>query len=69
MAFAVSLPAHAGKVTPPADVPFNLQADAGTHPFLVGHARGTQNYVCAPSAKGVAYVLFTPAATLYNDDL
>ena len=68
VAFAVSLPAHAGKVTPP-DVPFNLQVDAGNHPFLVGHARGTQNYVCAPSANGVAYVLFTPQATLYNDDL
>ena len=71
VAFAVSLPAHAEKVTPP-DVPFNLQPDAGNHPFLVGHAIGTQNYVCAPSATsntGVAYVLFTPEATLYNDDL
>ena len=28
VAFAVSLPAHAGKVTPP-DVPFNLQVEAG----------------------------------------
>jgi Protein of unknown function (DUF3455) len=34
----------------------------------VGHAEGTQNYVCAPSANGVAYVLFTPEATLFNDD-
>lgn len=67
VAFAVSLPAHAGKVTPP-PVPDNLKVDAGTHPFLVGHADGTQNYVCAPSANGVAYVLFTPEATLYNDD-
>jgi hypothetical protein len=67
VAFAVSLPAHAGKVTPP-PVPDNLKVDAGTHPFLVGHALGTQNYVCAPSANGVAYVLFTPEATLYNDD-
>ena len=70
VAFAVSLPAHAGKVTPP-DVPDNLKVEDGTHPFLVGHALGTQNYVCAPSAAsntGVAYVLFTPEATLYNDD-
>lgn len=69
-ACAVSLPAHAGKVTPP-DVPFNLQPDAGSHPFLVGHAFGTQNYVCAPSTSsstGVGYVLFTPEATLVNDD-
>jgi hypothetical protein len=68
VAFAVSLPAHAaGKVSPP-PVPDNLKVDDGNHPFLVGHAIGTQNYVCAPSANGVAYVLFTPAATLYNDD-
>jgi len=71
MAFAVSSPAHAaGKVFPPTDVPDNLKADEGSHPFLVGHAFGTQNYVCAPSANGlVAYVLFTPEATLVNDDL
>jgi Protein of unknown function (DUF3455) len=68
MAFAVSLPAHAGRVSPPSDVPDNLKADAGSHAFLVGHAFGTQNYVCAPSANGVAYVLFTPEATLVNDD-
>jgi len=71
MAFAVSQPSHAaGKVFPPTDVPDNIKPDAGSHPFLVGHAFGTQNYVCAPSANGgVAYVLFTPEATLVNDDL
>jgi len=69
MAFAVSSPAHAaGRVFPPTDVPDNLKPDAGSHPFLVGHAFGTQNYVCAPSSNGVAYVLFTPEATLVNDD-
>lgn len=70
LACAVSLPAHAGRVTPP-DVPDNLKPDAGSHPFLVGHAFGTQNYVCVPSTtsdSGVAYVLFTPEATLVNDD-
>jgi len=70
MAFAVSSPAHAGKVTPP-PVPDNLKVLDGTHPFLVGHAIGTQNYVCAPSTtttSGVAYVLFTPEATLFNND-
>jgi hypothetical protein len=46
----------------------DTKADDGSHPFLVGHAFGTQNYVCAPSANGVAYVLFTPEATLVNDD-
>ena len=48
MAFAVSLPVHANKVTPP-PVPDQLKVQEGTHPFLVGHAFGTQNYVCAPS--------------------
>ena len=63
--------AHAGRVTPPPLPSPNLQVEAGSHAFLVGHARGTQNYVCSPSATsntGVAYVLFTPEATLYNDD-
>ena len=67
VALAVSLPAHAEKVSPP-PVPDNLKVEDGTHAFLVGHAIGTQNYVCAPSADGVAYVLFTPEATLFNDE-
>ena len=72
MAFAVSLsqPAYAGQVTPP-PVPPNIQVPAGNKAFLVGHAFGTQNYVCKPSASsasGVAYVLFTPEATLFSDD-
>jgi len=70
MAFTSSLshPAHA-QVTPP-PVPANLQVPAGNTAFLVGHAVGTQNYVCAPSTSspsGVAYALFTPEATLFND--
>ena len=71
MTFAASSPAHAGKVETPS-VPPTLKVDAGNHPFLVGHATGTQNYVCAPSTTsttGVAYALFTPEATLFNDDL
>ena len=68
---SLSQPAHAGgKVIPP-DVPPNLQVEAGNKAFLKGEARGTQNYICAPSAAsptGVAYVLFTPEATLFSDD-
>jgi hypothetical protein len=70
VAFAVSLPAHAGEVTPPA-VPFNIAVPAGNKAFLVGHAVGSQNYVCKPSAasrSGVAYALFTPEATLFSED-
>jgi len=73
LAFTVSLsqPAHAVQVTPP-PVPANLEVEAGNKAFVVGHAVGTQNYVCVPSASspsGVAYVLFTPEATLFSDDL
>ena len=70
-AFTVSLPAYAGQVTPPTDVPPDLQVLAGNKLFLEGNATGTQNYFCAPSASsttGVAYVLFTPQATLFSPD-
>lgn len=61
--------ADAKKVTPPA-VPDDLEADEGSHAFLVGHATGTQNYICLPSASsttGFAWALFTPEATLFSD--
>jgi Protein of unknown function (DUF3455) len=62
--------AHAGKVALPS-VPPELKVLDGTHPFLVGHAIGTQNYFCVASTTadtGVACTLFTPEATLFNDD-
>jgi hypothetical protein len=67
--FAVSLPqpAYADDVTPP-PVPAAVAVEAGNVAFLVGHAVGTQNYVCLPSSTGVAYTLFTPEATLLGDD-
>jgi len=40
----------------------------GATAFLVGHAVGTQNYVCLPSGAGFAFVLFTPEATLFGDN-
>jgi hypothetical protein len=54
-------------VAPP-PVPGNLQAPAGTRPFLVGHAVGTQNYICLPSGAGVAWTLFGPQATLFAEN-
>jgi len=79
-AFAVSLPlpAQAAHVTPP-PVPDKLQVEEGNTAFLVGHARGTQNYIClpcpnpttpaaqCPDTSGFAWLLFTPEATLFND--
>ena len=68
-AFTVSLPqsGHADPVTPPA-VPFNIRVPQGAQAFLVGHATGTQNYVCLPSGAGFKFVLFTPQATLFGDN-
>jgi Protein of unknown function (DUF3455) len=59
---------HAQTITPPV-VPDNLEVPAPNQPFLVGHGVGTQNYVCLPSPSigRVAWTLFTPQATLFND--
>jgi hypothetical protein len=66
LALALPQPARAVNVTPPSAP--GLEVDAGNKPFLVGHAVGTQNYVCLPSGGGFAWTLFTPQATLFNDD-
>jgi uncharacterized protein DUF3455 len=58
--------ARAADITPPA-VPDGLGVDAGNEPFLLGHAIGTQNYVCLPQGTGFAFKLFTPQATLFAD--
>ena len=72
----VSLPqlAHAQTITP-FPVPQKIQAPEGNEPFLLGHATGTQNYVCSPCDPttadcplGVAFTLFTPQATLFDDE-
>jgi Protein of unknown function (DUF3455) len=60
-------------VTPP-PVPADIRVEAPNKAFLVGHAVGTQNYSCLPCDPsnpncpfGVAYRLFTPQATLFDD--
>jgi Protein of unknown function (DUF3455) len=66
----IALPhaAHAQTVTPP-PVPAGLEVPAPNEAFLVGHAYGTQNYVCQPakSLGQVAWTLFTPEATLFGE--
>jgi hypothetical protein len=59
--------ARADDVTPP-PVPRDLQVPRGNEAFLVGHAVGTQNYICLPSGSGFAWTLFTPQATLFDDE-
>ena len=58
----------AGEITPPALPNDMVPVPAGNKLFLGTHAVGTQNYVCKPSGAGVAYVLFTPQATLFGED-
>jgi uncharacterized protein DUF3455 len=58
--------AAAPAVVPPA-VPSDLEVPAGNTPFLIGHARGTQNYVCLPDGDRFSWTLFGPQATLFDD--
>jgi hypothetical protein len=53
------------RVTPPA-VPAGLDAPAGNKAVLVGHATGSQDYICLPTPTGFAWSLFTPQATLFS---
>jgi hypothetical protein len=62
----VPVPALAGQVTPP-PVPDAIKVETGNVPYLVGHAIGTQNYICLPAASGAAFKLFTPQATLFDE--
>jgi hypothetical protein len=55
-------------VTPPA-VPADLSVNSNERAFLIGHAVGSQNYVCLPAASGgYGWVLFGPQATLFDDE-
>ena len=69
MALTISLAhsAHADAIGVP-PVPGNIQVLAPNTPYLVGHATGTQNYVCLPSGAGFKFTLFTPEATLFNEN-
>jgi len=67
-AFVVALPqaGHAQTVTPP-PAPGRLHAPDGNEAYLIGHAFGSQDYVCVASGSGVAFVLTTPEAVLFNN--
>ena len=54
-------------LTPPA-VPTDIEVPAGHKLVLVGHAVGTQNYICAPAATstGVDWFFIGPQATLFD---
>jgi hypothetical protein len=66
---AASMPrtAHADGVPPP-PVPSDIRVPSGNELFLIGHAVGTQDYVCLPAGSGFAWTLFTPEATLLDGE-
>lgn len=57
----------AGGFTPPA-VPTIIEVPDGHKLVLVGHAIGTQNYICAPAATttGVDWLFIGPQATVFD---
>jgi uncharacterized protein DUF3455 len=57
---------YAHKPTLP-PVPAGLEVPSGHKPFLLGHATGTQNYVCIFFGPDFAWTFFGPQATLFND--
>src|SRR5215469_7291295 len=62
--------AHAQSVTPP-PTPTLITPPAGNSAFLVGHAIGTQGYVCLQTAPGASTASWTvnaarPEATLFR---
>jgi hypothetical protein len=70
-AFIVAPRAGAQALTPPA-TPAGITPPAGNSLFAVGHAQGTQGYVCLPTAAGASTASWTvkgarPEATLFQN--
>src|SRR6266540_4659409 len=69
-AFATVTRAQAQNITPPTTPPI-ITPPAGNSAFLVGHAVGTQGYVCLPTSAGASTASWTvkgarPEATLFQ---
>ena len=67
LAIAAPFAAMATNVHPP-KVPDVLAVPAGSKAFLIGHAVGTQNYICLPDGAVAKWVLFGPQATVFDDN-
>jgi hypothetical protein len=68
-AFGTVTPAGAERVAPPT-TPNAITPPAGNSAFLVGHAVGTQGYICLPTSTGASSASWTvnasrPEATLF----
>jgi hypothetical protein len=66
LAVAAPFAAMATNINPP-KVPDALAVPAGSKAFLIGHAVGTQNYICLPDGAAAKWVLFGPQATVFDD--
>src|SRR5690349_10685105 len=55
---AFGMPAQQADRPAPIEVPAVIQVPEGNTLVRIGHAVGTQNYVCLPSDSGVKFVLF-----------
>jgi Protein of unknown function (DUF3455) len=66
-AFGTVTNAAAQKVTPPT-TPSDITPPAGNSAFLLGHAVGTQGYVCLPKGTGASWTVNAarPEATLFE---
>jgi hypothetical protein len=49
-------------------VPTDIEVSADYKLFLVGHAKGTQNYICAPAGSGYDWFFIGPQATVFDAD-
>src|SRR5258708_25521487 len=69
-AFGTVIQAAAQKITPPTTPPI-ITPPEGNSAFLVGHAVGTQGYICLPTSPGASTSSWTvkgarPEATLFQ---
>lgn len=68
LAVSAAHSAPTGEIVPP-PVPDAVRVPEGNVPFFMGHATGTQNYMCLPvELNKYDWVLVTPQATLFNDN-
>jgi len=67
LAFGAVTHATAQRITPPS-VPAAITPPAGNSAFLLGHAVGTQGYVCLPTTTGASWTVngSRPEATLFT---
>jgi len=49
-------------------VPADIEVLAGYNVFLVGHAVGTQNYICAATSSGLDWLFIGPQATVFDNE-